>query len=137
MPVGGHVRPMLGIAARLCDCAAAAVCLLAMLGGAPAEEHLRIITGGNYPPFVYSDSGGRLAGFEIDFADALCDVLAVRCQFIEMPFEQAIPALVAGSGDAIVASMSITEERNKLVAFTDRQYRTPIQFAAARGFDRR
>lgn len=140
MRSGGRVGPWLGIAAALRDWAAAAatavICLFSMLGGGHAEDQLRIITSGNYPPFVYSDASGQLSGFEIDFANALCTVLAMRCQFIEMPFEQAIPALVVGSGDAIVASMSITEERKKLVAFTDRYYRTPIQFVASRGFNR-
>src|SRR5207245_6522231 len=114
----------------------ALACLTASLAGASAEEQLRIITSGNYPPFIYSDSSVALTGFEIDFADALCAVLAMRCQFIDLPFEETIPALIAGRGDAIVASLSITAERKKLVAFSDRYYRTPIQFAATRGFDR-
>jgi ABC-type amino acid transport substrate-binding protein len=75
-----------------------------------------------------------LAGFDVDFANALCTILIMRCRFIDMPFDQTIPALIARRGDAIVASISITEERKKLVAFTDRYYRTPIQFVAARGF---
>ena len=112
------------------------VCLMATILGARAEDRLRIITSGNYPPFVFADASGALGGFEIDFANALCAVLAVRCQFIDMPFEQTIQALVDGRGDAIVASLSITAERRKLVAFTDRYYRTPIQFVAPRGFAR-
>jgi arginine/ornithine transport system substrate-binding protein len=113
-----------------------AVWLMAMLGGVRAGDELRVITSGNYPPFVYTGSDGTLTGFEIDFANALCAVLAMRCVFADLPFEKTIPALIAGKGDAIVASLSITEERKKLVAFTDRYYRTPIQFVAATGFDR-
>jgi lysine-arginine-ornithine-binding protein len=114
----------------------AALSLFGLSAAARADDELRIITTGNYPPFVYTGPGGALAGFEIDFANAVCTVLTVRCQFIDMPFDQTIPALLAGRGDVIVASMSITEERKKLVAFTDRYYRTPIQFVAAKGFDR-
>src|SRR5438128_384976 len=128
------------VAAMLATRAAAAVavlfCLLSPLIGAHAEERLRIITSGDYPPFVYTDPSGVLAGFEIDFANAVCAVLAMRCEFTDLPFEEAIPALVARRGDAIVASMSITEERKKLIAFSDRYYRTPIQFVAAAGFNR-
>jgi ABC-type amino acid transport substrate-binding protein len=47
-----------------------------------------------------------------------------------------IPALIAGRGDAVIASLSITEERKKLVAFTNRYYRTPMQFVARKGFER-
>jgi ABC-type amino acid transport substrate-binding protein len=120
----------------LATAALAVLCLIVTLGAARAEDELRIITSGNYPPFVFSDAGGGLTGFEIDFANALCTILAMRCVFTDMPFEKTIPALIAGKGDAIVASLSITEERKKLVAFTDRYYRTPIQFVAAAGFDR-
>jgi ABC-type amino acid transport substrate-binding protein len=116
--------------------AMAAICLIASFAGARAEDRLRIITSGNYPPFVFSDASGALGGFEIDFANALCAVLAVRCQFIDLPFEETIPALVAGRGDAIVASLSITAQRRKVVAFTDRYYRTAIQFVASSGFAR-
>src|SRR5258707_8848780 len=131
-PVAARARLEAGAAALT----AALLCLLATLVGAHAEGRLRIITNGNYPPFVYTDSTGALAGFEIDLTNALCAVIAMHCEFTDTPFEETIPALIAGRGDAIVASMSITEERKKLVAFTDRYYRTPIQFAAIRGFDR-
>src|SRR5437773_7741039 len=72
---------------------------------AQANGELRFITSGNYPPFVYTDANGALAGFEIDLANAVCATLARRCQFVDLPFEQIIPALIAGQGDAIVASL--------------------------------
>jgi len=110
--------------------------LLASLVAARAEDTLRIIMTGNYPPFIYTDANGALTGFEIDLTNALCAVIAMHCEYTDTPFEETIPNLIAGRGDAIVASMSITQERKKLVAFTDRYYRTPIEFAAIRGFDR-
>src|ERR1044071_4904466 len=113
---GAAARPRSGAAAA----AMAAICLIASFAGARAEDRLRIITSGNYPPFVFSDADGALGGFEIDFANALCTILAVHCQFIDLPFEQTIPALIAGRGDAVIASLSITEERSKRVAFTNR-----------------
>jgi ABC-type amino acid transport substrate-binding protein len=115
---------------------ATAVGFIALLAGARAENVLRIITTGDYPPFVYTGANGTLVGFEIDIADAVCAVLSARCQFTDLPFEEVIPALVAGRGDVIVASLSITAERKKLVAFTNRYYRNPMQFVARKGFDR-
>ena len=97
---------------------------------------LRVIIGGRNPPFEYYKSDGKLAGFSVDVAEALCAVLTLRCAYTYVPWEDAIPTLIAGRGDAIIASMSITEERKKLVAFTNRYYRTPMQFAARKGFDR-
>jgi polar amino acid transport system substrate-binding protein len=101
-----------------------------------ADEELRVITGGPLPPFMYLDATGARAGFDIDIANALCATLAMRCSFIDLPFEQMIAALTAGQGDAIIASMTITEERKKLVAFTNHYYRTAMQFIARKGFDR-
>lgn len=103
---------------------------------AHADEQLRIIRGGVYPPFVYYDATGAMTGFDVDIARALCSALAMRCAVTDVSFEQMIPALLAGRGDAIIASLSITEERKKLVAFTNRYYRTPMQFVARKGFDR-
>jgi ABC-type amino acid transport substrate-binding protein len=103
---------------------------------ARAEDRIRFILDGVYPPFTYPGSNGSLTGFDIDIANALCAALALRCEFIDLPWEQTIPDLIAGQGDAIIASMSITEERKKLVAFTNHYYRTPMQFVARKGFDR-
>src|SRR5438128_824200 len=70
--------------------AAALLCLVVTLVGAHAEDRLRIITSGNYPPFVYTDSSGAFAGFEIDLTNAICAVIAIRCEFTDTPFEEAI-----------------------------------------------
>jgi ABC-type amino acid transport substrate-binding protein len=101
-----------------------------------AEDALRVIISSDYPPFTYTTTDGTFAGFEIDLANAVCAVLGTHCQFAEMPFENMIPALIAGHGDAIVSSLSITAERKKVVAFTNRYYRNPMQFIAHKGFER-
>lgn len=130
-PVGPRRRSLAAAVFAL-----AAAWQIAALVPARAEQMLRIIIAGNYPPFIFTDATGALTGFEIDLTNALCAVIAMRCEYTDTPFEETIPSLIAGRGDAIVASMSITEERKKLVAFTDRYYRTPIEFAAIRGFER-
>ena len=116
--------------------ASTAVGFIAMLASAHADDELRIITTGDYPPFDYTGPDGTLVGFEIDIANAVCAVLSARCQFTDIPFEEMIPALIAGRGDAVIGSVSITAERKKLVAFTNRYYRNPMQFVARKGFDR-
>jgi lysine-arginine-ornithine-binding protein len=125
------------VRALLAGLAVFVVCAFSGQGGAArAEERLRVIIGGSYPPFDFYNADGALAGFDIDIANALCAILAMRCSFIDLPWEQTIPALIAGQGDAIISSMSITAERKKLVAFTNRYYRTPMQFVARKGFNR-
>lgn len=58
------------------------------------------------------------------------------CALVRVNWEDSIPALLSNRVDAVVASMSITEDRKRLVAFTNRYYRTPMQFVARKGFDR-
>src|SRR3954454_4871853 len=82
-----------------------------LLLGAPAAAEIktvRIGTEGGNPPFNSVGASGRLVGFDIDIAKALCDRMQVQCSFVRQDWNGLIPALLAGKFDAIAASMSIT-----------------------------
>lgn len=111
---------------------AAMLALLAPRGGFAADT-LIIGTEGDYAPFSYIDEDGILGGFDVDMAEALCAAMQARCDVVAIPWGDLIPALNDRRIDAIIASMSITEERKQLVAFTNRYYRTPMQFIARKG----
>lgn len=86
---------------------------------------LRIGIDPTYPPFTYKTSEGKPAGFDVDFAAALCAELQRDCVFLEQDWEQMIPALQAHKIDAIISSMQITSDRKKDVDFTQPYYRMP------------
>ncbi|MDO9610248.1 MAG: ABC transporter substrate-binding protein [Serpentinimonas sp.] len=86
---------------------------------------LRVAVDATYKPFTYKTSDGRLTGFDVHIAQALCNELRRRCVFVEQVWDGMIPGLLARKYDVIISSMSITDERRRVVDFTDKYYSTP------------
>ena len=104
-------------------------------GTAGAGEKLRIATEGAYPPFNYIGPDGKLAGSDVDIANALCQAMGADCELMAQDWDGMIPGLLAKKYDVIVASMSITEKRKKAVNFTKPYYQAPAQFVTRRDMD--
>ena len=107
----------------------ATVSLLLMAQAAAGDwEKVKIATEGAYPPWNFVDASGNLAGFEIDLAKDLCARMNVTCEVVPQKWRGIIQGLNSGKYDAIMAAMSITEERKKLVAFSRHYAGTPNVF---------
>jgi lysine-arginine-ornithine-binding protein len=103
---------------------------------APAEQlKLRIASEGANPPFSTINSNGEIQGFDIDIARALCAKMEADCEIAAQDWDGIIPALLARKYDAIVASLNVTEDRKKVVAFTKPYYRSPSVFVVRKGTD--
>ena len=98
-----------------------------------AEKPLRIGIEAAYPPFAFKTPDGQIAGFDYDIGNALCEEMKVECKWIEQEFDGLIPALKVRKFDAVLSSMSITEDRKKSVDFTGKYYATPAKLAMKAG----
>jgi arginine/ornithine transport system substrate-binding protein len=99
----------------------------------PDWKKIRIGVEGAYPPFSEVGPDGKLKGFEIDLAMAYCAHMKAECTLVQQDFDGLIPALQARKVDAIIASVSITPEREKTIAFSNAYYNTPARFVAKAG----
>ncbi|WP_019645223.1 ABC transporter substrate-binding protein [Novispirillum itersonii] len=114
---------------------AAVAALMTGATAAQAAQKIKIATEGAFPPFSAMSKEGKAIGFDVDIANALCAEMKVECQVVTQDWDGIIPGLLAKKYDAIVSSMSITDERKKAVDFTDPYYSNKLQFVAKKGVD--
>lgn len=114
---------------------AATIAATALSGVAQAKEWKVVRFGieGAYPPFSKTEADGSLSGFDVDMANALCEEMKVTCKIVPQDWDGIIPSLLARKYDAIIAAMSITEERKKKVDFTGKYAQIPNKFIAKKG----
>lgn len=95
-----------------------------------AADEIRISMEGKFPPFEELDEKGNPKGFNVDIANALCAEMKAKCKIVLFPWDDQIPNLLAKKSDAILASMTISDERKQKVAFSHYYMRSPIFFVA-------
>ncbi|MDF1726577.1 MAG: transporter substrate-binding domain-containing protein [Sulfitobacter sp.] len=97
--------------------------ILALSAGlALADAHgktIRLGTEGAYPPYNFLDDNGEVAGFEREVGDELCARAELTCEWVTNEWDSIIPNLVSGNYDVIIAGMSITDERDEVIDFSD------------------
>lgn len=89
----------------------------AALAGSHAEV-VRMGTEGAYAPWNFLDDNGEVAGFERELGDELCARAELTCEWVTNEWDSIIPNLVSGNYDTIIAGMSITDERDEVIDFT-------------------
>ncbi len=102
-----------------------ALTAVAASGAYAQTKELRVAIDPTYEPFTFKTPDGKPTGFDVDIANAVCESIKRKCVFVEQVWDSMIPGLQAKKYDTIISSMSITEDRLKVVDFTDKYYNTP------------
>ena len=100
-----------------------AAAALVLAAGAATADPVRIgFAAEPYPPFFIADASGQWTGWEIDMANAICAKMEAECELVPTSWDGLIPELNGNKIDAIMASMSITGDREKVIDFSDPYY---------------
>ena len=92
--------------------------LLAGVAYAGSHSVVRMGTEGAYPPWNLINDDGEVDGFERELGDELCARAELTCEWVTNDWDSIIPNLVSGNYDVIIAGMSITDERDEVIDFT-------------------
>jgi polar amino acid transport system substrate-binding protein len=90
-----------------------------LTAGMSFADTVRMGTEGAYEPYNYINDDGELDGFEKHLGDELCKRAGLTCEWVINDWDTIIPNLVSGNYDTIIAGMSITDERDEVIDFTD------------------
>lgn len=114
---------------------ALALCLAATAVGAYAKDwqEIRIGVDASYPPFESKAPNGKVVGFDVDLGNALCARMHAKCIWVESAFDGLIPGLKAKKFDAVMSSMTITDQRKEQIAFSDKLFNAPARMIAKAG----
>ncbi|WP_037307624.1 transporter substrate-binding domain-containing protein [Ruegeria halocynthiae] len=92
---------------------------LALSAGMAMADTIRLGTEGAYAPWNFVNDAGEIDGFERELGDELCKRANLDCEWVKNDWDSIIPNLVSGNYDAIIAGMSITDEREEVIDFTN------------------
>lgn len=84
-----------------------------------AKPILKVATDATFPPFESIDGKGKMIGFDIEIMQAIADEAGYELQMINVAWDGILPGLLTGNYDAVIAAMTITDDRLKVVNFSD------------------
>lgn len=91
-------------------------------GSAQAQDNiLRVGTDATFPPMEFVDNGKR-TGFDIELVEAVAKSMGKQVEWVDIDFKGLIPGLISKRFDMAVSAIYITDERKKVVDFTEPYY---------------
>ncbi|MFV0474519.1 MAG: transporter substrate-binding domain-containing protein [Pikeienuella sp.] len=107
---------------------------IAASASAAMAEQVRLASEGAYPPYNFINDKGEVDGFEREVGDEICKRAALDCSWVTSDWDSIIPNLVSGNYDAILAGMTVTPERDRVIDFTQNYFPPdPSSYVALKG----
>jgi cystine transport system substrate-binding protein len=114
-------------------CASLSVAAEDLLQQIKAHGLIKIGLEGTYPPFNFQDESGKLAGFEVDFSEALAKELGVKPMFQPTKWDGILASLESGRLDVVINQVTISDARKKKYDFSTPYTVSGIQVLTRKG----
>ncbi len=117
---------LLGRAATACALAWGVAVISAT--GAAAQPTVKVAADPSFKPFAFMNTEtGKMEGFDIDILQAAAKIAGYQAEIVPIDFAGIIPALQSGNVEAGASSITITEARKAVIAFTQPYYDSGLQ----------
>jgi polar amino acid transport system substrate-binding protein len=93
---------------------------------------IRFVTSDDFPPFNFIDGSGKLTGYNVELARAICTRLAIPCTIQVRPFPLLLDAVRSNRADAVVAGVRDTPTLRRFLGYTEAYLRLPARFVMRR-----
>nr|WP_297397588.1 transporter substrate-binding domain-containing protein [uncultured Marinobacter sp.] len=109
---------------------------LTVAAGTASAETLKVVTDPSFVPFEMMDTEtGKMVGFDMEIIREVADRAGFEIDLNTMDFNGIIPALQSGSVDIAIAGITITDEREEIVDFSDPYYDSGLRLLVREGND--
>ncbi|MCX7990536.1 MAG: transporter substrate-binding domain-containing protein [Proteobacteria bacterium] len=96
------------------------------------QQPIRVVTA-LYEPFVYYDENRKLTGFDIDLLKKICERINISYSIEVVSFPEILNKISKGEADIAIGAIYVTDERKKIVSFTDHYLETGLVFVIKAG----
>jgi len=87
---------------------------------------LKFGTEATFAPFEFTDEKNNIIGFDADIIRAIAEAEDFEVEIVNIPFDALVPSVLTTQLDGAIAAVTITEERAKMISFSDPYYKSGI-----------
>lgn len=109
-------------------------CLGAAAHADDIPDTLRVAIDPTFPPMEFT-SDGQLQGFDVDLFNAIAEQMGTKVEWINTEFKGLVPGLIAKRADVVASAIYITDERAKVVDFSEPYFNSGLVIAKKKGDD--